>query len=154
MADAPTRIVVTAAVIERDSQFLMTRRLRDTHLAGYWEFPGGKCNADEPLDACLCREIVEELDASVRVGPEIHRVAHEYPGRIVELHFFRCELLGEPRAVLGQEMRWVARSELASLEFPPADAELIGMLAGPDQPSRPTESDADFFAIFATSRSS
>ena len=55
------------------------------------------------------REIVEELDTSVRVGAEIHHVAHEYPERIVELHFFRCELLGEPRPVLGQEMRWVAR---------------------------------------------
>jgi 8-oxo-dGTP diphosphatase len=131
MSQSPPRIVVTAAVIERDNRFLVTRRLRGTHLAGYWEFPGGKCNADEPLGACLDREIVEELDTRVRVGQEIHRVAHEYPERIVELHFFRCELLGEPRPVLGQEMRWVAGSELASLEFPPADAELIAMLVRP-----------------------
>lgn len=129
-APSSQRIIVTAAVIERDSRFLVTRRLRDTHLAGCWEFPGGKCNADEPLEACLDREIAEELDARVRVGQEIYRVAHEYPERIVELHFFQCELLGEPRPVLGQEMRWVARNELASLEFPPADAELIAMLTG------------------------
>ena len=50
---------------------------------------------------------------------------HGYPDRRVELHFFRCELLGEPRPQLGQEMRWVRREELAALEFPPADAELI-----------------------------
>jgi 8-oxo-dGTP diphosphatase len=130
MSSPPPRIVVTAAVIEREGQFLVTRRLAGTHLAGCWEFPGGKCDADEPLDACLHREILEELDASVRVGQEIHRVAHAYPERIVELHFFRCELLSEPRPVLGQEMRWVARGDLASLEFPRADVELIAMLGG------------------------
>jgi mutator protein MutT len=126
----PPRIVVTAAVIERDGRYLVTRRLGGTHLAGFWEFPGGKCHPDEPLEACLEREITEELDTNVRIGAEIHQVAHEYPERVVALHFFRCELLGEPRPVLGQEMRWVARSEFASLEFPPADAELIAILAG------------------------
>jgi len=120
---------VTAAVIERDGRYLVTRRLDGTHLAGFWEFPGGKCNHDEPLPACLEREISEELDTNIRIGAEIHHVAHEYPERIVELHFFRCELVGEPRPVLGQEMRWVAQSELASLEFPPADADLIARLA-------------------------
>jgi len=132
MRSAPPRIVVTAAVIERDGRYLVTRRLDGTHLAGFWEFPGGKCDAGEPLGACLAREIAEELDTIVRIGEEIHQVAHAYPERIVELHFFRCELLGEPRAVLGQEMRWAARAELPSLEFPPADAELIAMLARPE----------------------
>jgi mutator protein MutT len=129
------RIVVTAAVIERDGRYLVTRRLDGTHLAGYWEFPGGKCDPDEPLATCLAREIAEELDVPVRIGEEVHQVAHTYPERTVELHFFRCELLGEPRAVLGQEMRWVSRGELTSMEFPPADAELIAMLARlePDQ---------------------
>ena len=59
----PPRIVVTAAVIERDDRYLVTRRLRGTHLAGYWEFPGGKCDAGEALAACLEREIAEELGA-------------------------------------------------------------------------------------------
>ena len=72
--------------------------------------------------------LLEELGARLRVGEEIHRVAHEYPERIVELHFFRCDLLDEPRPVLGQEMRWVARTELATLDFPPADADLIALL--------------------------
>jgi 8-oxo-dGTP diphosphatase len=110
----------------------VTRRLTGTHLAGFWEFPGGKCDTGEPLAACLEREIAEELDTSVRIGAEIHHVDHEYPERIVELHFFRCEMIGEPRPALGQEMRWVARGELAMLEFPPADAELIRLLARAD----------------------
>jgi 8-oxo-dGTP diphosphatase len=124
------RIVVTAAVIERDDRFLVTRRLRGTHLEGYWEFPGGKCDAGETLDACLRRELVEELGTDSLIGPEIYTVSHTYPERIVELHFFRCELMRDPRALLGQAMQWVARSELLALEFPPADAELIAMLVG------------------------
>jgi 8-oxo-dGTP diphosphatase len=122
------RIVVAAAVIERDGTFLLTRRLRGVHLEGCWEFPGGKCEEGEPHAACLEREIAEELDAPVRVGQEVLAISHSYPDRTVELHFFACDLLGEARPVLGQEMRWVRRDELAALEFPPADRELIRML--------------------------
>jgi mutator protein MutT len=121
-------IVVTAAVIKRDGRFLVTRRLRGTHLEGSWEFPGGKCEEGETHDACLEREILEELDAGVRVGQEVFSVTHSYPERVVELHFFECELLGEPRPMIGQDMRWILRAELASLEFPPADTELIRIL--------------------------
>jgi mutator protein MutT len=121
-------IVVTAAVIERDGAFLVTRRQAGTHLAGSWEFPGGKCDPDEPLAACLRRELREELDADAEVGEEIYTTTHDYPDRRIELHFLSCRLLTEPSAMLGQEMRWVARRDLDSLEFPPADAELIRML--------------------------
>jgi len=121
-------IVVTAAVIERDDAFLLTRRLEGTHLAGCWEFPGGKCGADESLADSLVREILEELDTGVEVGDEILATTHEYPERTVELRFFACRLLGEPRAVLGQEMRWVPRAELASLPLQPADDELVRLL--------------------------
>lgn len=121
-------IIVTAAVIERNGSFLLTRRLEGTHLAGTWEFPGGKCEDNEPLEAGLWREIREELGVRCTVGEEIFRVTHDYPGRRVELHFFRCTLAGEPRPQLGQEMRWVPREHLSELEFPPADDELIRRL--------------------------
>jgi len=126
--DDTPRIVVTAAVIRRGDAFLVTRRQQGVHLEGLWEFPGGKCDPGESLDACLAREIREELDAGVRVGPELLTSSHAYPERIVELHFFSCELLGEPRSVLGQEIRWVPRTALRSLAFPPADDELIDLL--------------------------
>jgi 8-oxo-dGTP diphosphatase len=126
----PPLVVVTAAVIERDGMFLVTRRPRGTHLEGCWEFPGGKCEPGETHVSCLEREIVEELDTSVRVGREVFSIAHAYPDRVVELHFLACELTGEPRPVVGQEMRWVPRDELSALEFPPADDELIGILTG------------------------
>jgi 8-oxo-dGTP diphosphatase len=121
-------IVVTAAVIERDGALLVTRRQAGVHLEGYWEFPGGKCDPGETLAACLARELREELEVEARVGAELLATTHAYPERCVELHFFRCELLGEPRPLLGQEMRWVRRDDLHALEFPPADAALIRLL--------------------------
>jgi mutator protein MutT len=121
-------LVVTAAIIQREDTFLVTRRPRGVHLEGLWEFPGGKCEAGESHEACLRREIQEELGADARVTTEIFQVSHSYPDRTVELHFFRCELLAEPQPLLGQEMRWVARDGLADLAFPPADAQLIEML--------------------------
>jgi 8-oxo-dGTP diphosphatase len=125
----PEQVVVTAAVVEREGRFLVTRRLKGTHLEDCWEFPGGKCEPGESHQACLEREIREELDSGVRVGEEIFTIAHEYPDRIVELHFFRCELTSEPQPLMGQAMRWVARHELALLKFPPADAELLETLS-------------------------
>ena len=123
-----TDIVVTAAVVEIEGRFLVTRRQKGVHFEGFWEFPGGKCDRDEALKACLARELFEELDVPSRIGEELFATTYTYPDRSVELHFFRCELLGEPRPALGQEMRWVRREDLAALEFPPADAELIRIL--------------------------
>ena len=123
-----TAIIVTAAVVERDGTFLVTRRREGTHLEGYWEFPGGKCEPGETLVASLARELDEELAVSARIGDEVFTTTHVYPERRVELHFFRCDLLGEPRPQIGQDMRWVSRADLATLAFPPADAELIDML--------------------------
>lgn len=126
-ADRP-RLIVTAAVIERDGCFLVTRRLKGTHLEGHWEFPGGKCEPGESLEACVRRELVEELGSDATVAGEFLAVTHEYPERIVELHFLACHLADEPLPLLGQEMRWVDRADLASLQFPPADDELVALL--------------------------
>lgn len=125
-------VVVAAAVVEREGAFLLTRRAEHTHLAGLWEFPGGKCEAGETLDECLRRELLEELGARVNVGREIFVVTHEYPEKIVELHFFRCELVGDAHPRLGQQMRWVPREELRGLDFPAADRDLIEALTQPE----------------------
>ena len=122
------RIVVCAAVIERDGRFLITRRQKGVHLEGLWEFPGGKCEPGETLTGCLARELREELDVAVAVGDELFTTVHAYSGRSVELHFLRCELFGEPAPQLGQQMRWAARADLSQLTFPPADVELIQKL--------------------------
>jgi 8-oxo-dGTP diphosphatase len=128
MTGLPVRIMVAAAVIRRRDEYFVTRRHAGVHLEGFWEFPGGKCEPGESCPECLVREIQEELDAPVRVGAEILSVAHDYPDRVIELHFYDCELLGEPRPMLGQEMRWVPKTELGLLPFPPADAALLELL--------------------------
>jgi 8-oxo-dGTP diphosphatase len=132
-------IVVAAAVIEEEGRFLVTRRLEGTHLAGLWEFPGGKMADGESHSQALIRELREELDVDVDVGERIFNVEHAYDDRTIALHFYRCTLRGTPRPLLGQEMRWVARAALDALDFPPADAELIRLLMEPDSWQRRTK---------------
>ena len=128
---AERAVVVLAAVVERDGRFLITRRMRGTHLEGAWEFPGGKCEDDETHEACLVRELREELGVEAIVGDEILTVEHSYPERTVQLHFRRCQIDGEPVPRLGQQMLWADRHELARLEFPEADRDLIALLTSP-----------------------
>jgi mutator protein MutT len=129
-AATDTAVAVVAAVIEAAGRILITRRQRGTHLEGLWEFPGGKVDAGETHDAALKREIREELDADVDVHELVLSTTHRYPARAVALSFYRCTLTSEPRPILGQEMRWVARDELGNLEFPEADNQLIALLVG------------------------
>jgi 8-oxo-dGTP diphosphatase len=128
-------VVVAAAVVERRGRFLVTRRQAGAHLAGLWEFPGGKCETGESMTACLARELREELAVDARIGEEILTTTHTYPERKVELHFLQCEIAGAPSPQQGQEMRWVTRAELVELELPPADAELIAILLTRDSPA-------------------
>jgi len=128
-------VVVLAGVIERDGKLLVTRRLEGTHLSGYWEFPGGKCEPGEAHEACLAREILEELDVVADVGGEILVTEHTYPSRTVRLHFRWCRITGEPKAMLGQAMRWITRDELGELQFPEADRALIDLLLKSTSPA-------------------
>jgi len=125
-----TRVRVVAAVIERENRFLVTRRQDGVHLAGFWEFPGGKVADGESHAEALRREMHEELDVNIVVGNLVLETSHDYPDRVVTLFFYRCDLIGAPRPMIGQEMSWVARADLPSLNFPPADDELIRRLAG------------------------
>lgn len=119
-------IEVTAAIIRRDGSFLIAQRPEGSHLEGLWEFPGGKRESGESLEACLMRECAEELGVTVRVGPLLKVVEHAYPDRRVKLHFFECEMVGgDPKPIGCSDVRWVAPEEMSSFPFPPADACLI-----------------------------
>jgi 8-oxo-dGTP diphosphatase len=98
-------------------------------MGGRWEFPGGKCEPRESARASLLRELSEELGVKAVVHEEIYRTTYAYEDRVLDLRFFRCDLVDEPRPLLGQEIRWVLRRDLGKLEFPPADRELVGRLA-------------------------
>jgi mutator protein MutT len=119
---------VVAAVIERDGRLLITRRPPGSHLAGLWEFPGGKPRPGESPEEALRRELLEELGARVAVGERLETVEWSYPDRRLRLHFFRCRLEDEPRPLEGQEMAWVAPADLDRYAFPPADRALLDRL--------------------------
>ena len=121
-------VVVAAAVVERGGRFLVTRRLDGTHLAGRWEFPGGKCEPGESIEDCLRRELREELGVEVAIEGEVFRTVHSYADRTIDLRFYRAAFDGEPDALLGQQVLWVARADLGALSFPEADAALIDHL--------------------------
>ena len=89
-------IEVTAAVIKRGQEILITQRGEDQHLAGYWEFPGGKQEEDETLEDCLQREILEELDINISVGSHIMTVSHQFDEQSINLQQ-RQEIIIPPR---------------------------------------------------------
>ena len=122
-------VEVVAAVVERGGRYLITRRLEGTHLAGLWEFPGGKVlPAEKPEDA-LRREVKEELGVEASVGELIETVTWVYPEKTVRILFFRCAVQGQPCPQERQEMLWVEAAQLQEYQFPAADLRLIERLA-------------------------
>ena len=126
-------VLEVAAALIRDPQgrYLITQRRRGSHLAGLWEFPGGKLEAGETAAAGLRRELEEELSAIFTVGELVETVRWEYPERTVTLHFFDCRLeSGSIAPREEQAMEWVEPARLGDYDFPPADRELIQRLSG------------------------
>ncbi|MEQ1681781.1 MAG: 8-oxo-dGTP diphosphatase MutT [Nitrospira sp.] len=122
-------VEVAAGLIHREGRYLITRRKPGVHLAGFWEFPGGKREMGESLTECLQRELFEEL--SVRIDQPIpYRVIrHDYLDQIIELHFFLCAIeQGEPVPIGCEEIRWVSPEDLTQFTFPPADYAVIDAL--------------------------
>ena len=84
-------IDVSAGLIFREGKLLITQRHVDSHLGGLWEFPGGKRERDESFEACLVRELREELGIEVTVGELVESLTHAYPEKPVHLRFYRCQ---------------------------------------------------------------
>jgi mutator protein MutT len=125
-------IDVVAGVIRReDGRLLITQRLADGTLGGYWEFPGGKVDPGEDLKTALRRELTEELGIDTEIGAQIHDIVHAYPDRDVRLFFFEAKILsGEPRKLEVADLRWVTLDELMNYQFPEADLPLLRQLRG------------------------
>ncbi|WP_184955016.1 (deoxy)nucleoside triphosphate pyrophosphohydrolase [Paractinoplanes abujensis] len=124
-----SRRVIVAAVIIVDGRVLACERSAPPEVAGRWEFPGGKVEPGESDQVALARECVEELGVRVevgdRVGPDVP-LAH---GRAV-LRVFAVRLLdGDmPRALEHTSMRWLAKDELDSVHWLPADKPIVAEL--------------------------
>ena len=122
-------IEVSAGLVFRHGQLLITQRHAAAHLGGFWEFPGGKREHGESFEECLARELREELGVEVAVGELFETVTHAYPEKTVHLQFHLCSLpSGEPQPLGCAAVRWVKRAELADYAFPAADARLLEKL--------------------------
>ena len=123
------RIHVVAALIERDGLILVGQRPEGTHLAGLWEFPGGKPELGETSEQALARELHEELGIEhCVVGPRVDSVEHAYPEFDLALDLHPVQTDETPRALQAAALRWVAPAELPTMPMPEADRPLVGRL--------------------------
>ena len=123
-------IHVVAGILQDESgNVLISERTGDSPFAGLWEFPGGKIEPGESLDAALRRELAEELGVSVERWSHLLQLVHRYEDRCVELDFFRVSAWsGTPRGIEGQAVRWLHAGDLRAEELLPADAPVITAL--------------------------
>jgi mutator protein MutT len=130
--------VVAAAVIDAAGRVLIAQRPDGKHLAGGWEFPGGKLETGEDRRAGLARELREELGISLIASPRpLIRVRHSYDfGEVLIDMWVVRQYAGEPRGLDGQALRWCARDELESVELLPADAPIVSALRLPERLSQ------------------
>jgi 8-oxo-dGTP diphosphatase len=122
-------VEVAAGLILHEGRYLIAKRRTGVHLAGHWEFPGGKREQGETLEECLHRELFEELNIRIDRPVPFQIIRHEYPEKTVELHFFRCGIeAGQATPLDCAEIRWVYPYEMGQYQFPPADRPIIEAL--------------------------
>lgn len=125
----PRLRVVAAALLDAAGRVLIAERPAGKHMAGWWEFPGGKVAAGESDAEALVRELREELGVESRAIAEIATLSHEYPDRIVDLVLWRAGILsGEPQSLDGQQLKWVHPRALGQEKLLPADEPFIAAL--------------------------
>ena len=120
------KIDVTAAIIVKNDKVLAARRRPGIHLAGYWEFPGGKLKDGEAPEDCLARELQEEFHISTKVGPFFGENLYDYGSKLVRLMAYWVEhLSGEFQLIDHDEICWLTLDELNTVEWAPADIPLV-----------------------------
>ena len=141
--------VVAAAVIDATGRVLIAQRPLGKHLAGGWEFPGGKLEPGEERLAGLARELREELGITVANPRPLIRVRHAYPSREVLLDIWVVRHYhGEPQGLDGQALRWCTQDELATVDLLPADRPIVAALRLPE---RLTQISTPYYAVGAAS---
>lgn len=122
-------INVAAAIIRRGGRIFATQRGYGKY-KDWWEFPGGKIEPGETAAEALARELKEELDADIRVGDLLHTVEYDYPDFHLSMKCFMCEQLsGEIQLLEHEAARWLGRTDLRSVNWLPADLEVVDLLA-------------------------
>jgi len=143
----PFQVIGVGVVLDGSGQVLIDQRLQEGLLGGLWEFPGGKQEPGEPIEATIRRELQEELAIEVEVGEELVVVDHAYSHKRLRFVVHLCHWLsGEPRPLASQQVRWVMPADLDTYPFPAANARIIEALRrrlhadGPSGQRHPGES--------------
>jgi mutator protein MutT len=133
--DLPRSVhVVAAAVLDGAGRVLIAQRPEGVHLAGGWEFPGGKLEPDEDRRVGLARELREELGISIKTPRPLIRLRHSYPEREVLLDVWVVRHYdGQPQGLDGQALRWCRQDELAAADLLPADGPIVRVLRLPER---------------------
>lgn len=147
----PRRVHVVAGVLRNEhSQVLLAQRRANAHLAGHWEFPGGKLEAGETREEGLRRELHEELGVDVRVARPLIQVSHDYSDKNVLLDVWQVTAFdGEPHGKEGQPLQWVDVARLAAYPLPAADLPVLAALRLPEQYLITPEPTGDFSPFLA-----
>ncbi len=118
--------VAVGVVVNRDREVLVALRHETQHQGGLWEFPGGKIITGESVQQALKRELQEEVNIAVRECASLMKIHHDYGDKQVLLDVWYVNLFaGEARGREGQPVRWVSVPDLAKLEFPAANKDIV-----------------------------
>src|ERR1700683_911278 len=121
--------VVAGVLRDGGGRVLIAQRPAGKHMAGFWEFPGGKIAPGESSEQALARELTEELGVSLRRCHPLLQLRHDYTNRVIELEVFVVDdYCGEPAGLEAQALKWVAAAELGGQALLPADQPIIEVL--------------------------
>ena len=127
----PFQVIGIGVVINAAGDVLIDQRLEEGLLGGMWEFPGGKQEPGEPIEACIARELMEELGIEVSVGEGLITVDHAYSHKKLQFVVHLCRWCsGDPKPLASQQVRWVRPEQLKDYPFPAANARIIEALLG------------------------
>ncbi len=128
-APLPHKLIGVAVIWNDQGQILIDRRRQEGLLGGLWEFPGGKVEPGETVEACIQREIREELGIEVAVGDRLITIDHAYTHFRVTLNVHHCRhVSGDPQPIECDEVRWVTLAEIDQFPFPKANVQIIEAL--------------------------
>ncbi len=117
---------VGCAIIHKHGQILIAQRHLSDSFGGLWEFPGGKRESEETIEACLAREALEELGIQIHPERLLCNRVHGNPERKISLFFYFCRWVsGDPRAIDCKDFRWVSREDIRRYTLLPGDLEVV-----------------------------
>ncbi len=125
----PSQVIGVGVVLNEAGEVLIDQRLNEGLLGGLWEFPGGKQEPGETIEATIARELREELAIEVQVGEQLIALDHAYSHKKLRFVVHLCRwIAGEPKPLASQQVRWVKPEDLSDYPFPAANARMIAAL--------------------------